>query len=135
MEPAMMSTASALTGTVVGGLTSVVSGWVTRFTQSRAERSTERRGKREELYSQFHDEVLRLMCLHGSAAPADLLAVHSLYARILLASRDDVIEKARRIVADLRRGDFGGEEGRHEIAARRLEDFIKACRREVRSLR
>jgi hypothetical protein len=60
MNPAYISAVAALAGSIIGGLTSLVTSWLTQRTQARAGELTRNRRRREKLYERFIDEASRL---------------------------------------------------------------------------
>ena len=60
MDTAYISAVAALAGSIIGGLTSLATSWVTQRTQARAGELTRNRRRREKLYGQFIDEASRL---------------------------------------------------------------------------
>ncbi len=97
----MMSTMSALTGTVIGGVTTFASSWLTSATQFRVQRSAEQKGKREDLYGRFLDEAMRLTLLAGEAGPDEFVVIRSMHMRILLVGNDEVVTLGERVIAGL----------------------------------
>ena len=132
----MMSTMSALTGTIIGGATTFASGWLTRTTQFRAERAAEQRGKREELYGRFLDETIRLGMSTGGNGAVDFVAIRAIYMRILLVASDDVVTLAQGIISGLENdATRKAGAGMAEDTRTRLDGFARACRRELKALR
>ena len=60
MDAAVLSTLSALGGTAIGAMSSLGSTWMTTQSNARAARVAAERGKREDLYGRFMDELARL---------------------------------------------------------------------------
>src|SRR5262245_50947717 len=60
LEPAYISALAALTGSAIGGLTSLAASWLTHRVQFTADQSAKERGRREELYRSFIEEAARL---------------------------------------------------------------------------
>ena len=132
----MMSTMSALTGTIIGGATTFASGWLTRTAQFRAERAAEQRGKREELYGKFLDEAIRLAMSTSDNGAADFVAIRAVRMRILLVASDDVAAQAQQIISGLE-NDATRKVGEGMVGDTRkqLTGFAQACRRELKALR
>jgi hypothetical protein len=53
MHPAYASAIAALAGSIIGGLTSLVTSWITQRTQAKTEELARGRRRREELYRRF----------------------------------------------------------------------------------
>ena len=132
----MMSTMSALTGTIIGGATTFASGWLTRTSQFRAERLAEQRGKREELYGRFLDEAIRLATATGGAGGADFVTIRAIHMRILLVASDDVVALAQQIISGLE-NETARKAGEGMLGDTRMQltGFARGCRRELKALR
>ena len=62
-------------GTIIGGVTTFASSWLTQMTQVRAERLAEQRGRRQGALRVFPNAAIRLGLSPGAAAPEDVVAV------------------------------------------------------------
>ena len=132
----MMSTMSALTGTIIGGATTFASSWLTRTTQFRAERLAEQREKREELYGRFLDEAIRLAMSNGGNGAGDFVAIRAVYMRMLLVASDDVVTLAQQIISGLENdATRKAGEGMAGDTGMQLTGLARACRRELKALR
>src|SRR5579862_1435482 len=60
MDAGYVSAIAALTGSVIGGLTSLAASWLTQHAQFKAQQFTHDVGRREELYRDFIEEASRL---------------------------------------------------------------------------
>ena len=60
MDAALLSAFSALAGSAIGALSSLVTTWMTQNAQNRTTYLNQQRAKREALYSEFIDEASRL---------------------------------------------------------------------------
>ncbi len=60
MDAAYISAFAALAGSLIGGLTSLATTWLSQRTQTRAGELTRDKRQREELYGRFIDEASRL---------------------------------------------------------------------------
>ena len=145
MDPALISTFSALAGTVVGGVTSFATTWMTTTAQNRAARLSAERAKREELYGSFMDELATLYAGALSSSSVDyakLTGAFALRGRITLLASDAVVaaaDRALKFVVDLAMGP-----PREASEVRRMMDdrnadtiteFARASREELQSLR
>ena len=60
MNPAYLSAFAALAGSLIGGLTTILSTWLTQHAQSRAQHVAQDLSTRQELYKNFIEEASRL---------------------------------------------------------------------------
>ncbi len=145
MDQALLSTISALAGTVVGGVTSFTTSWINQASQARAARITAERERRQELYGRFLDEVSRLYS-HAVTEQevnwANLVDIFALRGRILLQSSEPVAEAANDVIKALMDLYIGPkrtaaevrqdlEEATHDP----MKTFAHACRAELRAIR
>jgi hypothetical protein len=144
MDQAYISTFAALAGTVIGGLTSFLTAWVTQNAQARIQRIAAETAKRQDLYGNFMDE-LALLYSHALSSDqmdyAKLVKVFALRGRITLMATPAVIESADRamkFVVDLY---LGPKRTPQEVrammdreSADAIGDFAKLCREEFRGL-
>ena len=101
MNPIYLSALAALSGSVIGGLTSLASAWLTQHSQDRARRLTQDKVKRQKMYKQFIDEASKLYAdalVHDQAEVSALVSVYALINRMLVLSRSDVVENAEAVV-------------------------------------
>jgi hypothetical protein len=59
MDPAYLSALSALAGSAIGGVTSLVASWLTQHVQFGAQERAKDMSRREELYRHFIEEASR----------------------------------------------------------------------------
>ena len=101
MNAAYLSALAALAGSMIGGLTSLVSAWLTQHRQARAERVSQDKSRRQKLYRQFIDEASRLYAdalVHDRAEISGLVGVYALISRMRVLSSSAVIERAEAVV-------------------------------------
>ena len=60
MNPAYISALAALAGSIIGGLTSLVTTWLSQRAQNKAREVVRDKRLREELYARFVEEASRL---------------------------------------------------------------------------
>jgi hypothetical protein len=144
MDQAYISAIAALAGTIVGGLTSFATAWVTQNAQARSARITNETTKRQELYGRFMDE-LALLYSHALSTKevdyAKLVNIFALKGRITLMSTPAVIESADRAMKFIVDLNMGAERNVQEMremmdqqSADAIGDFAKNCREEFQSL-
>jgi hypothetical protein len=145
MDQAYISTFAALGGTVVGGLASFATAWVTQSLQSRYARVTADIARREHLYGSFMDE-LALLFSHALRSDevdyAKLVSVFALRGRITLIATQPVIDSARAAVEFLIDIYIGPKRTPQEVremmdkgTADIIGTFAHTCREEFRILR
>jgi len=145
MDQAYSSTLSALAGTVIGGVTSFATSWVTQSAQAKAARIAAERAKREELYGRFIDEIA---VLYGQALASDqveyakLVPLFALKGRIILLASPQVTaaaESALKFAVDLYLAPARTAPEMRQMMEDRSADIIGAfsaeCRRELETLR
>jgi hypothetical protein len=101
MNPAYLSALAALAGSVIGGLTSIGSAWLTQRHQDRANRISGAKATRQKLYKQFIDEASKLYAdalAHDKAEVSALVSVYALISRMRVVSSSAVVEKAEAVV-------------------------------------
>ena len=68
MDTAYISAIAALSGSIIGGLTSLAASWVSQNTQARTQMLLESKSRRQELYKAFIEEASKL---YGDALVTD----------------------------------------------------------------
>jgi hypothetical protein len=102
MEVSLISALAALTGTAVGGLTSVTANWLNQRVQIRAQWFHHERNRRQILYRDFIEEASKCYvdALQHHEADADIPSLVGLYAKLgrmrVLSSRP-VVHSAEHI--------------------------------------
>src|ERR1700761_7243580 len=102
MDASVISALAALTGTAVGGLTSVAANWMTHRIQIRAQRFQHEKDRRQILYRDFIEEAAKcyIDSLQHHEADADIPALVGLYAklgRMRVMSSKPVVDSAENI--------------------------------------
>lgn len=144
MDPALLSTLSALGGTAIGALSSLGSTWMSTQAQTRNARLAAERAKREELYGRFMDELARLYAdaLDNKGVDNErLTGAYALNGRIALYATEPVnlaAENAMRYIVDLALGPKRtAEEVRvlmDQPEANVIRAFAECCRAELRGI-
>lgn len=145
MDQAYVSTLSALAGTLIGGVTSFATSWLTQTAQAREARLAAERSKRETLYGQFIDDLAVLFSHALSSDKVDyakLVASFALKNRIVLLSSPPVVasaEAALKFVVDLYMGPALPPPEVRRMMEDRASDpigaFAQVCRQELQTLR
>jgi hypothetical protein len=148
MNPAYISAVAALAGSIIGGLTSLVTSWLTQRTQARAGELTRNRRRREKLYERFIDEASRLYIdalgrdeAQASEQVVELVKIYSVVSQMRFLSSRRVIQAAeniaRKIVdtyAEPKKTFPELREMLHQNAIDPLREFSEACRDEFEAL-
>jgi hypothetical protein len=146
MEPAILTAATGLVGSLVGAASSIATTWLGQRGQLRTQWRTQEAARREELYAAFIAEVAK--CLgdavsHDPEGPEVLVNIYTAVGRMRLKSSRRVVGAAENLIrlvvdtyagpnltfADLREKLIMGQ------ASDPLEEFGEACRTELEALR
>ena len=141
--PATIPTLSAIGGSIIGALSSMVSTWLAQRHRERRELVAQKTAQLEQLYSDFINESARLVVdavQHSLEDPSKLVPIYALISRIRLRSSTDVIESGERLIATILKVYIEPNLTPDEIqtAASKhndhLQEFSTACRRELESI-
>jgi ferredoxin-NADP reductase len=147
MEASIISALAALTGSAVGGLTSVAANWLNQKSQIRAQWLHHERNRRQILYRNFIEEASKcyIDSLQHHEADADIPGLVGLYAKLgqmrVLSSKPVVHiaeHIAKRIMDTYLEPDKSFVELRDMArtgAIDLLREFSEACRDEFEQLR
>ncbi len=146
MDAAILSAASALAGSLIGGASTLAASWFTQRGQLRAQVLVEELVKRETLYAEFIIEASKRFTEawdHQAEGPEVVAGLYAAIARMRLASSDEVIRVAEHVVRRLVRDyaapkktfdEFQEFVGSEEIRDP-LREFGDVCRVELGALR
>jgi hypothetical protein len=144
MNPAYLSALAALSGSAIGGLTSLASAWLTQNHQDRAKRVLQDKDRRQKLYKQFIDEAAKLYAdalVHDEAEISALVSAYALISQMRVVSSAAVVEKAEAVVRTVVETYFAPNKTFPELrnlidshALDPLRDFSEECRDELRKL-
>jgi hypothetical protein len=142
MDAGYVSAVAALTGSVIGGLTSLAASWLTQRAQFRAQQLTHDIGRREELYRDFIDEASKLFAdAYGTneAEPAVLVNLYALISRMRILSSPPVVEHADQVARVILETYLAPNKTFADVreildnqALNPLREFSIACRRDLR---
>ena len=145
MDTSIISALAALTGTAVGGFTSVVTNWHNQRNQLRAQWVSHEKNHRQILYRDFIDEASKCYIdalQHDKADVAGLVGLYAKLSRLRMLSSDTVVASAeqitRRIVDTYLEPQKDFVELRDMVnngTIDLLRDFSTACREEFEHLR
>ena len=111
-SPAMIPALSAIGGSIIGALSSMISTWIAQRHRERRELVAQKTAHLEQLYSDFINESARLLVdavQHSLEDPSTLVPIYALISRIRLRSSTDVIESGERADCDYSQGVFRAE--------------------------
>jgi hypothetical protein len=145
MDTAVLSAASALLGSLVGGSASMATAYMTQMTQAKRTAVQEEVHKRERLYTDFIVECSQLALdsmEHSLDSPEKFRSAYALVNRIRLASSEAVLQAAEAALEEIferYRGPNLPIEKFRELSTLKsfhdpLKAFSEACRNELRSL-
>ena len=144
MDPAYISAFAALSGSVIGGLTSLIATWLSQNAQARTQQLIEYRTRRQQLYQTFIEDASRLYAqalTTDKAEIGDLVGLYAMIARMRVLSSPAVAVHAEEIVTAI---DTYPEPPKtlHDlqqiIDSQRIDpfrDFADACRIDLRDAR
>jgi hypothetical protein len=101
MDPAHLSGFAVFAGSIVVGLSSLTSAWLSRRHEARARRVSENKDGRQKLYAQFIEEASKLYMdalVRDQAEASAMVSIYALTSRIRMASDADVVEKAEAVI-------------------------------------
>jgi len=144
MDTGYLPAFAALAGSVIGGLTSFASAWLTQHDQDRSKRLSGEKTRRQKLYNQFIDEASKLYAdalAHDQAEVSALVSVYALISRMRVVSSSAVIEKAEAVVHLIIDTYFTPNKTLSEVrelmnghAVNPLRAFSEQCRAELQAL-
>lgn len=145
MENTLLIAMSVGTGSLIAGLASVTTTWVTQHSHNRRELARDEIRKREALYGEFIGECAKLLMDaldHTLEKPEVLRPAYALANRIRLAASPSVLQEAeellRRITGQYFASNLTVEELRriaHSGDPDPMKPFAEACRAELQALR
>ena len=140
-DTASISAIAALSGSVIGGLASLLASWLTHHTQFREKGREASWNRREKLYRAFIEEASKLYAdayQHEAPNLADLVSLYALVNAIQILSSPAVIESAERTLGAIIDTYLSPNKTFAELAklakeetANPMRDFGIACRDEL----
>ncbi len=101
MDAALLSAFSALAGSAIGALSSLVTTWMTQNAQNRTTYLNQQRAKREALYSEFIDEASRLFTdalSHEMEDLSKLVHLYSIQNKIRLFASQEIVDRTKEVM-------------------------------------
>ena len=144
MDSTYVAAVAALAGSVIGGLTSFATTWLSQQTQFKAQQGAHDLARREELYKDFIEEASSLYAdawEHDKADTAKLVNLYALVSRMRVRSSPRIAENADKVVR-LIIETYLGPNRTFRDAAKLLEqgamdplrEFSDACAEDLRGL-
>jgi hypothetical protein len=144
MDSAYVSAIAALTGSVIGGLTSLLTTSQSQRSQLNAQLRQHDLDRREQLYKDFIEEASRLYAdayEHDTAKVATLVKLYALVSRMRVRASQAVIHNADKVVRRIIETYLGPivtlqdiEKALVHDALDPLRDFSDACREELQAI-
>ena len=103
MDVAYISALSALAGSIVGGLTSGFTNWLSQRSQVRAEQFNRDRARRQELYKDFILEASKVYTdavMNNEPNIQELIALYGMLSRMRTMSSSAIVTCAERILVE-----------------------------------
>jgi hypothetical protein len=146
MDTAILSAASALLGSLIGGVSTLVASWLTQRGQLRAQAVVHEAVQRETLYAEFINEASKLLAdawSHQTESPEILAGLYSAIQRMRLTSSNEVVRAAeqvtRLVVESYAAPDKTFDDLRKAVESDEifdpLREFSKVCSLELSALR
>jgi len=147
MDTAYISAIAALSGSVIGGLTSLAASWVSQNAQARTQLLLESKSRRQELYKAFIEEASKL---YGDALVTDsadnaniskFVGLYTMLSQMRILSSQAVIENAEKILEAIAKEYFDPHRTLHDMFGKSHElsqeldimrRFSEACREDLR---
>ncbi|MEJ0015569.1 MAG: hypothetical protein WDN25_03230 [Acetobacteraceae bacterium] len=145
MEAGYLSAVSALAGSAIGALASLVTTWLTQHSQTRVTQRLQDRARREALYGEFIREASKLFAdafEHELDDPAKLVQLYATVSTIRLFGDPRTLAEAERVISQIGATYFAPNKELRAFANITAEGeldplyaFSSACRDELRSVR
>ena len=145
MDAAHLTGLAIFAGSVVGGLTSLTSAWLTKNQEACVRRASENSIGRQKLYAQFMEEASKLYVdalVRDQAEAAAMVSIYALISKMRMVSHTTVVESAegviRSILTTYSRPNKTSPDLRKLLLNREFVDpllpFSEVCRAELHSL-
>jgi hypothetical protein len=140
MDAAYVSALAALSGSIIGGLTSLGASWLSQNAQARTQQLLDDKNRREELYKAFIEEAMKLYgeaLVSNDAQVSKFVALYVMLSRMRVLSSPSVVENAEKVIHTISETyyepnrtlrDLRGKTATVEI----LRCFSEACREDLR---
>ena len=140
MDAAYISALAALSGSIIGGMTSLGASWVSQNAQARVQQLLEDKRRRQELYKAFIEEALKL---YGDALMSDdaevskFVGLYVMLSRMRVLSSQPVVEAAEKVIHTIADTYFQPNQTLRDLRTKGreidiLRHFSEACRVDLR---
>jgi hypothetical protein len=142
MNVAYLSALSALAGSALGGIASIVTSWLNQHSQDRSQRHAQSVSRRERLYGDFVDEASALLVdalTHDQFDPSRFVQIYATVGKLRLFASCDVVTKADKVMRDIGeihyfpKRDYANRDAALKEDLNILQAFSEACRDDLRS--
>jgi hypothetical protein len=142
MNVAYLSALSALSGSALGGMASIVTTWLNQHSQERSQRHAQSVARRERLYGDFVDEASALLVdalTHDQFDPSRFVQIYATVGKLRLFASCDVVTKADKVMRDIGeiyyfpKRDYANRDAALKEDLNILQAFSEACRDDLRS--
>lgn len=145
MDTAYVSALAALSGSVIGGLTSLAASWLTQNVQARTQQLIEDKSRRQKLYKSFVEEASRLYgdaLVSDRAEVANLVGLYAMVSRMRILSSSRVVQSAEKVVGAIVETYFSPNKSLRDLRGAinsddmdLLRHFSEACREDLHRFR
>src|SRR5262249_30681009 len=143
MDTAALSALAALAGSTIGGMTSLMAGWLTHHVQFNAQERSTSRSRRVDLYKSFIEEASRRYAdayAHEGGDVSTLVNLYSQVSTMRVLSSPAVVESADQVVRTIVETYLAPNKSFSDVteiiddkSLDPLRAFGDACRQELRS--
>lgn len=141
MNTAYISAFAALSGSAIGGLTSLMASWLTQRVQFSAQERASQKSKREDLYKSFIEEASRWYVdayEHDTPKVSNLVGLYAMVSRMRILSSPAIVENADQVVRAIIETYHSPNKTFNDVAEllddhtiNPLRSFSTACREEL----
>lgn len=145
MDSSYVSALAALSGSIIGGFTSLGASWLSQNTQARTQQIVQDKTRRQKLYKSFIEEASKLYAnalMSDKAEITDFVGLYTLVSRMRVVSTPRVIESADQVIRKIIEIYFSPNKTLSDLHQAMksdrvdlLRDFSEACRDDLRSSR
>jgi hypothetical protein len=142
MDTAYISAVAALSGSVIGGLTSLAASWLSQNFQARTQQLVDDKIRRQKLYKSFIEEASRIYgdaLVTNKAEVANLVGLYAMVSRMRILASPLVVERADQVMRMIVDTYFSPNktlrELRETMSSDRMDpmrEFSEACRQDLR---
>jgi hypothetical protein len=140
VDTAYISALAALSGSIIGGLTSLGASWLSQNAQARTQQLLEDKSRRQELYKAFIEEAMKLYgdaLVTGDAEVSKFVALFVMLSRMRVLSSKPVIEHAEKVIHTIGETYYQPNRTLRDLRGKSdavdiLRHFSEACREDLR---